>query len=85
MGLESNYHIEGRMFHMLKYQTISKNRVKYGLTQEHLSRLTGIRKEQISKIENGKIMNPTLLTLEKIAFALNLKIADLIDETRPTV
>jgi transcriptional regulator with XRE-family HTH domain len=69
---------------MLKYQFIAKTREKQGLTQEKLAELTGIRKEQISKLENGKIMNPTLITLEKLATALQISVCKLIDESQVT-
>jgi transcriptional regulator with XRE-family HTH domain len=69
---------------MLRYTAILKNREKLGISQGKLSKLTGIRPDMISRLENGKQMNPTLLTLEKLAKALEIPISKLIDETRAT-
>ena len=66
---------------MLKYATISKTREKRGMSQKKLSELTGIRPDIISRLENGKQMNPTLRTLELVAAALELKISDLVNES----
>ena len=65
---------------MLKYQVISKTRNKLGLSQSDLSRLTGIRVDMLSRLENGKQINPTLRTLELLAHALRIPVAELIDE-----
>lgn len=50
-------------------------RQKAGLSQQELSRITGITQADISKIENGK-GNPSLNTLRKLARGLgkNLQI-----------
>jgi len=65
---------------MLKYQVISKTRNKLGLSQSDLSRLTGIRVDMLSRLENGRQMNPTLRTLELLAHALQIPVSALIDE-----
>ena len=44
-------------------------RQKAGLSQQELSRLTGITQADISKIENGK-GNPSVSTLRKLARGL---------------
>ncbi|MDR3289609.1 MAG: helix-turn-helix transcriptional regulator [Peptococcaceae bacterium] len=41
-------------------------RVEQNLTQEELSRKTGIRQSNISRIENGNC-SPTIATLQQIA------------------
>jgi DNA-binding XRE family transcriptional regulator len=69
---------------MLRYSAILRNREKLGISQEKLSKLTGIRPDMISRLENGRQMNPTLLTLEKLAKALEIPVAKLIDETQVT-
>jgi transcriptional regulator with XRE-family HTH domain len=66
---------------MLKHQVISKTRNKLGLSQSDLSRLTGIRVDMLSRLENGKQINPTLRTLELLAHALQISVAELIDES----
>ena len=65
---------------MLNYRAIQRNRQKLGLSQSDLSKLTGIRVDMLSRIENGKQLNPTLRTLELLAKALEIPVAKLIDE-----
>ena len=65
---------------MFKHQVISKTRNKLGLSQSDLSRLTGIRVDMLSRLENGRQMNPTLRTLELLAHALQIPVSALIDE-----
>ena len=65
---------------MFKYQVISKTRNKLGLSQSDLSKITGIRVDMLSRLENGKQINPTLRTLELLAHALRIPVAELIDE-----
>ncbi|MDD4120578.1 MAG: Dam family site-specific DNA-(adenine-N6)-methyltransferase [Clostridia bacterium] len=50
------------------------------ISQEDLSRITGIERTQISKIENGNA-NITLETIERLSIALKLRVADLFDES----
>ena len=45
---------------MFKHQIISKTRNKLGLSQSDLSKITGIRVDMLSRLENGKQINPTL-------------------------
>lgn len=49
------------------------------LTKSQLAKKAGISTATISKLENYK-ESPTIETLEKIAIALNVKVADLLDE-----
>lgn len=49
-----------------------------GVSQIKLSDLTGIVREQISRIENGQI-NPTLETIVKISAAFNMPLSELMD------
>jgi transcriptional regulator with XRE-family HTH domain len=69
---------------MLNYKAIQRNRQKLGLSQNDLSRLTGIRVDMLSRIENGKQLNPTLRTLELLAHALEITVSKLIDESTLT-
>lgn len=48
------------------------------ISQTKLSEMTGIVREQISRIENGQI-NPTLETIGKISIALNTPLSQLMD------
>lgn len=59
------------------------NRLKYtrenaGLSQAKLSELTGIGREQISRIENGQI-NSTLETIHKLCLALGISLSSLLN------
>ncbi|MCM1196944.1 MAG: helix-turn-helix transcriptional regulator [Roseburia sp.] len=54
-------------------KTIIENRNQAGLTQNELSKLTGIPQANISKIENG-MGNPSLKLLKRIAKSLNKKL-----------
>jgi DNA adenine methylase len=57
---------------------IKKIRNMQGITQIRMSELTGINREQISKIENGQI-NPTLDTVYKIGVAFGMQLRELFD------
>jgi transcriptional regulator with XRE-family HTH domain len=46
-----------------------------GLTQGDIGGATGVSRSHISKIESGKIANPGLDTLEKIAKALKVSVS----------
>ena len=52
---------------------ISCARDKMGMTQSQLSKITGIDRSDISRLENADA-NPTVLTLQKIAVALDKKL-----------
>jgi len=69
---------------MLNYKAIQRKRRKLGLSQNDISKLTGIRVDMLSRIENGKQLNPTLRTLELLAKALEMPVAKLIDESEIT-
>jgi len=53
-------------------------RNKQGVTQMRMSELTGITREQISKIEHGQ-NNPTLDTIYKIGVAFEMPLKELFD------
>ena len=59
-------------------ENVRQLRNNFFITQDELSKLTGIDRGQISKIEKGKI-NATLETIKKIADAFNIKLKDLMD------
>ena len=58
---------------------IKKLRMQGRITQQRLADLCGISKGMISKIECGKVM-PAVATLSRIAHALGVKVALLMDE-----
>lgn len=51
-----------------------------GLTMGKLSRAADVDMSTLSRVYNDPDYSPTLLTLEKLAKALHVKIADLIEE-----
>lgn len=55
-----------------------KARADKNVSLRQLEILTGISKSTLNDIENGKRV-PTLIQLEKIAIALNVKISDLYE------
>ena len=57
---------------------INEQRVKKGVSLRKLSTMTGISKSALNDHENGK-PSPTLLQLELIAKALNIRITDLFE------
>jgi len=59
-------------------ERVKELRKKYLMSQDELSDKSGIRREQISKIENGQI-NVTLNTIDRLRKAFNLSIGDLMD------
>lgn len=56
---------------------IAVRRVEAGLSQVEFAKLMGVTQSQISRWENGD-SNPTIETLARIAFRLNLHINDLL-------
>ena len=52
-------------------------REKCGYTQTQLAKQTGLDPRTITAIEKGRIANPALVNLKKIATALNLSLRDL--------
>ncbi|HIS36770.1 MAG: helix-turn-helix transcriptional regulator [Brachyspira sp.] len=57
---------------------IKVERTKKDLTQEKLAELAKLTMLTIGSIENGKSA-PTIITLSKIAEALDIKLCDLLD------
>jgi len=61
-------------------QSIRKQRKKMGISQDKLSKLTGLSYNTIVKIESGKNPNPTIKTLQKIARALDVSVGQLLSK-----
>ncbi len=59
---------------------IRKIRQKKGISQDRLSKEADLALNTIVKIETGENPNPTVETLEKIAKALGVSVADLFKE-----
>lgn len=58
--------------------TIQTARKRVGLTQETMSRLTGLSYSTITKIERGAIAAPSIFTIYKIARAVDISLDDLM-------
>jgi transcriptional regulator with XRE-family HTH domain len=52
-------------------QSVSKRRVELGLSQEELATKAGVHRTYISDVERG-VRNVSILTLERIAVAMDL-------------
>lgn len=64
-------------------ERIKHFRAAKNLSQKELAASIGMDQAQYSRMESGKV-EPTLSSLEKIAEALGIKIAELFDEQEPT-
>ncbi|MCM8797841.1 MAG: helix-turn-helix domain-containing protein [Candidatus Omnitrophica bacterium] len=61
-------------------ENIRKLRQKKGISQDRLSKEADLALNTIVKIETGENPNPTVETLEKIAKALGVSVADLFKD-----
>ena len=59
-------------------KNIKKYRHKSGMSQDKLSKLAGITLHTIAKIESGATLDPRVLTVKKIAGALDCTIDNLL-------
>ncbi|MFQ5572723.1 MAG: helix-turn-helix domain-containing protein [Nitrosopumilaceae archaeon] len=60
-------------------QNIKKYRKKKGISQDKLSKLTGVTYNTIIKIESGSTKNPRVDTLRDIAKALGVTVDNLLN------
>ncbi len=61
---------------------IQKVRNDKKLTQEELAKKADIPYTTLIKIEQGKVENPTIKTLQKVASALEVSVDDLIKDIK---
>ena len=61
-------------------KNISKLRKEKGLTQEGLARRANISYHTIIKLESGRIKNPKIETIIKLASALNSSLDTLVEK-----
>ena len=61
-------------------ENIKKYRAKRGLSQEDLARAAGITHSALSKIEAGYSQDPRVMTVRKIAIALEVTVDVLLEE-----
>lgn len=57
---------------------IRRLRLKKGISQDRLSKITDLSLNTIVKIESGRNPNPTIKTLKRIAQTFNIRVDDLI-------
>ena len=57
---------------------IKEKRKEQRLSQEELAMMAGVSRQTIINLENNAIKNITVLTLQKIAGALNCSVDDLL-------
>jgi ribosome-binding protein aMBF1 (putative translation factor) len=69
--VQTEYEAMGPEYEVVK--TIIRERIKRGWSQTQLAEAIGSRQPVISRLEQGE-SNPSLLTLQKIASALNLSL-----------
>lgn len=58
---------------------VTEKREEKGLSQNQLSKLSGVPQSVISDIESGKTKDPRIKTLISIANALETTVSELID------
>ena len=58
-------------------------RQKRKLTQKQLAELSNVPQQTISAIESGERKNPGIVTLQKLAKALECTLDDMLDENEP--
>ena len=58
-------------------QKLRENRLKKKLSQSNITRALGVYRTYISELER-RVRNPSLLTIQKVAKAININVKDLI-------
>jgi transcriptional regulator with XRE-family HTH domain len=64
---------------LLVGQNVRRLRLAANLSQEAVAELMGVDRAYVSALELGK-RNPTIITLWQVAEALQVRLADLVDE-----
>lgn len=64
-------------------EKIKTLRIAKGISQEALGELVGVKKAAINKYETGRVVNIKRSTLQKLAVALGVTPADLLDDADP--
>ena len=59
-------------------ETIRHHRQRQGMTQEELARRAGLAPTSIVRLESGEVRAPRLSTLESLAGALQIPVAELV-------
>ena len=61
-------------------ENIKRYRKERGFSQEDLARAAGITYSSLSKIEAGYVPDPRVMTVQKIAIALEVTVDDLLQD-----
>lgn len=56
---------------------VKEIRLAKNISQEELSKASGVSRQTISELESGKVVNTTTSTLAKLADALECKVGDI--------
>ncbi len=70
--------ISNKQFLIFLGQKVRAERIKKGISQEHLGQLAKVHRTYVGMIERGE-KNITIFNLRKFAQALGLHVRDLID------
>ena len=76
---EIHQHCELRQILLQVGQRVKRRREELGLSQEDLADAADLHRTYVSLLETGK-RNASLLTLCKIAVALNIRLSDLLED-----
>jgi len=60
-------------------------RIKQNLTQKQLSDRSGLSQAYINELENGRKVNPSIITLDKLAVGLQVHVSELLEEEGSSV
>jgi hypothetical protein len=68
------------MAYLSAVATLRQERERRGLTLADVSERSGLDKGMLSRLENGKILNPTLATLWRYAEAIGVRVSLAIEK-----
>ena len=60
--------------------TLKQERERHGLTLAEVSARSGLDKGMLSRLENGKILNPTITTLWRYAGAIGSRVSLVVED-----
>ena len=61
-------------------QKLLEERTARGMSQAGFEKITGVKREYLSRIENGHLKNPTLNFIRKAAAGFNISMAVLLED-----
>ncbi len=60
-------------------ERLLKMREDFGFSQADLEKITGVKREYISKFENEHLPNPTIETVKNVSGAFNMTISQFLE------